>query len=96
MIGEAGNPESRRLCACSISKSLRARLPGIPASGRILAAFRRACIVQYGQGDLLALVAPDVGQGPLNAVVEHIPDAWLALRPGMPAQVDSSVIRLGG
>ena len=96
MTCEAGNSESRYLRAFSISKSLRARLPGVPARGRVLSAFRRACIVQYGQDDLLAMVAPEVGDGPLNAVTERIPDAWLALRPGVLALVQGSVIRLGG
>ena len=96
MTGEAGRPASSRLRAYSISKSLRAKLPGNPASGRVLAPFRRACIIQYGQDDLLALVGPTAGSGPLNAVVGHIPEAWLALQPGMPAQVQGSVIRLGG
>lgn len=96
MIGDGGKSAIRRLRAHSISKSLRARLPGVPASGSVLAAFRRVCIVQYGQDDLLALVAPNVGNGPLNAVVGHIPEAWSVLRPGMPAQVQGSVIQLGG
>ena len=96
MIGETGEPAFSRFRAYSISESLRARLPGVPAGGRVLAAFRRACVIQYGQDDLLALVTPDVGNGPLNVVMGHIPDAWLALGPGMPAQVQRSVIQVGG
>lgn len=96
MSRDAGRLEVRRLRAHSISKPLRAGLPGLPASGRVLSAFRRACIVQYGQDDLLAIVAPQVGNGPLNAVLEQIPGAWLALQPGEPVQVQRSVIQLGG
>jgi hypothetical protein len=88
-------PEIHRLCASSVSRSLRARLPDRPAGGRVLSAFRRACIIQYGQDDLLALVVPALGNGPLNAVVEHLPGEWTGLQPGVAVQVERNLFRVG-
>ncbi len=84
------------LCARSVSKSLRARLPDRLADGQVLSAFRRACIIQYGQDDLLALVAPELGNGPLNVVMEHFPGERTELQPGAPVQVQGDLFRLGG
>ena len=97
MCRVAGLPDAR-LClrACSVSRSLGARLPKQSADGLILSAFRRACIVQYGCDDLLAVVAPELGNGPLNAVIERIPDEWIDLQAGMPAWVQGGLLRIGG
>ena len=94
--GVANEPAiGHRLQARFVSRSLLARLPGLAAEGRVLASFGRACIIEYGGSDLLALVAPQVGNGPLNAVMERIPDEWSALQPNGPVRVQGSVIQLG-
>jgi len=93
--GAASEPAIRCLQARSVSRSLRARLLSLPTKGRVLASFRRAWIIEWDGADLLAIVAPQVGNGPLNAVMVQIPDAWPALQPGEPVQVQGSAIQLG-
>ena len=95
MCGAAGLPE---IClhARFVSRSLRDWMPEMPAAGRILSVFRRACIIQYDHDTLVALVAPELGNGPLNVVVERVPTEWQVLQPGMPVQLRGDRLRLGG
>jgi hypothetical protein len=81
--------------ACAISRSVRGALPKKPAAGRVLAVFRRACIIQCGHDMLVALVAPELGNGPLNVVMERVPGEWLVLQPGMPAQLQGDCMQIG-
>jgi hypothetical protein len=85
-----------RIRACSISRSVRDALPKMPAVGRVLSIFRRACVIQYGHDMLVALVAPELGNGPLNVVLARSPSAWLDLQPGMPVQLHGGRLQLGG
>jgi hypothetical protein len=91
-----GKPETRCLGVLSISKSLQARLPESPVVGRVLSAFGRACIVEYAQDELLAIVVPELGNGPLNAVIGCHPEWWRHLQPGTPVYVQDDVVQLGG
>ncbi len=59
--------------ARSISRSVRERLQRrTPAALRILAVFEHACdlLLATGTGEVIALVTPAIGDGPLNVVVE--------------------------
>ena len=85
-----------RIRACTISRSVRDALPKMPAVGRVQSVFRRACIIQYGPEMLVALVAPELGNGPLNVVMERVPSAWLDLQPGIPVQLQGGRLQLGG
>jgi hypothetical protein len=59
-----------RLQAHSISRTVLERLEAGPTTGRVLASFERACILETAAGQLVALVAQEIGDGPLNVVVE--------------------------
>ena len=61
----------------------------------MLLAFRRACIIQYGQDALLAIVTPDVGNGPLNVLMEQYPGECTEMQPGAPVEVQATRFRLG-
>jgi hypothetical protein len=73
--------------ARSLSRPVAEWLRGAPELGRILAAFRRVCIVQAGDDQLISLVAPEVGDGPLSIVLEQAPEDWSDLQPGSPVRV---------
>lgn len=88
--------EIRRLHARSVSRSLWDGLPKTPATGRVLSVFRRSCIIQCGRDGLLALVAPELGNGPLNVVLDRSFSAWLDLQPGMPVQLQVGRLQFGG
>jgi hypothetical protein len=80
--------------ASAISRPVRDALLRMPAAGRVIAVFRRVCIVQYDRDSLLALVAPDLENGPLNVVMERVPSEWSVLQPGMPAQLQGDCIQI--
>jgi hypothetical protein len=63
-----------QLGARSVSRQVREWLGEGPAVGRVLAVHRRACNLVTEQGDVIALVAPEIGDGPLNIVLGHWPD----------------------
>jgi hypothetical protein len=79
-----------------VSRSVRDRMPNMPAVGRTLSVFRRVCVVQFASEALVALVVPEVGNGPLNVVVEGSPGDWSALQPGMPVGLQGGRFHLGG
>jgi hypothetical protein len=56
--------------ARSISRPVRKRLHQARFVARVLAVFERACDLITDDGDVLALVTPQIGDGPLNIVVE--------------------------
>lgn len=70
-------------------------LRGAPNSGSVLAVFRRVCLIQAGNKRLLALVAPDVGDGPLSIVLEQAPKDWSGLQPGAPVRVGQDRVWCG-
>ena len=56
--------------ARSISRPVRERLHGGRFDGRVLAVFEHACDLITHDGDVVALVTSQVGDGPLNVVVD--------------------------
>jgi hypothetical protein len=84
-----------RLHACSVSRSLRDGLLQMQADGRVLSVFRRACVISYGHDAVLALVAPELGNGPHHAVMERAYSEWLDLQPGTLARLHGKRIQLG-
>jgi hypothetical protein len=81
------------LRAQSISRSAWEKLQKGPHRGHVLAVFERACALQTSGHDLVSLVLPEVGDGPLNIVVNDRPQSFHALQPGMPFQLEGN--RLG-
>lgn len=85
------------LIARSISRPVWERLLGRPFAARVLAVFDRACDLVTADGDVMALVTPQIGDGPLNVVVEAEPGGFAAVEPGMPARLgDGGHLRIGG
>jgi len=78
------------LDARSISRSVQDLLQGRPRRARVVAVFARACIAVTPNDRVLALVTPQVGDGPLNVVVgaggrgfaEVTPDSLVTLGGG--------------
>ncbi len=64
-----------------------------PASGQVLAAFERSCYVDL-DGQIVALVAPDLLNGPLNIVIESPNGTFQRLAAG--TRVSSAEIALDG
>jgi hypothetical protein len=90
------------LIARSISRPVQERLQGRPFAARALAVFDHACDLVTTDGDVVALVTPQIGDGPLNIVVEAEPGGFAAVEPGMPsrlagrAQHPVPLLRVGG
>ena len=72
----------------------RIQLASLPA--RVQAVFGHACNLTTPDGWMVALVLPQVGNGPLNVVVGGLSDGFQPVEPGMPAVLKRSHIRVGG
>jgi hypothetical protein len=70
--------------ARSISRTVSERLHTGPGLARVLAVFEHACNLLAADGDVIALVTPQVGDGPLNVVVEGGGGLCAVLHPGAP------------
>jgi hypothetical protein len=68
----------RRIAARSISKQVYGWLDRGQATARVFAVFDRACDLSANDGDVIALVAPQIGDGPLNVVLDDA--EWLCRR----------------
>lgn len=67
------------------------------ARGRVLSVHARACNLLLEDGRLLALVTPEIGNGPLSAVLDAGPAGWFErLAPGDPFNVHADGLWLGG
>lgn len=84
------------VAARSMSRSVVAQMPKPPAVGRLHSVFRRVCIIQCDNDSLVAVVAPEAGNGPLNVVLERMPAGWQNLQPGTAVRFDEKRVRIGG
>jgi hypothetical protein len=85
--------------ARSISRPVRERLRRLQKrqfSARVLAVFERACNLITQEGDVVALVVPQVGDGPLNIVVDGAPGCFAGLEPGAPVTLEGKQLQAGG
>jgi hypothetical protein len=88
-----------RLPALSISRPVRERLSQtgpISKIGPVLGVFERACHLAAPGGEVIALVLPHIGDGPLNIVVEGQARAFSAVEPGTTASLRDGHLCLGG
>ncbi len=83
------------LQAQSISRRVWAQLQGGTLRAQALAVFERACNLMTADGDVLALVLPQIGDGPLNIVVDGAPSDLALLKPGDPAQLTQDCLEVG-
>ena len=84
--------------ARSISRSarewlLRSRQGHPPV--RVLGVFERACDLVTHAGDVVALVVPQIGDGPLNIVIDGSARAFAGIAPGAPVTLDGDRLRIG-
>ncbi|MFN3285757.1 MAG: DUF2877 domain-containing protein, partial [bacterium] len=65
------------------------------AQGQVLATFRRSAYVAFSGSEeaVVALVAPDLGRGPLSLPAEGV--SWACLRPGDPVRLASFCLQAG-
>ena len=66
-------PYSEVFAALSVSRTVRERLDAGRFDARVLAVFERACNLVTPDGDVVTLATPQVGDGPLNVVVNGTP-----------------------
>ncbi|MCS7235506.1 MAG: DUF2877 domain-containing protein [Armatimonadota bacterium] len=70
------------------------RPAGSSSAGRVLAAFRRSAYLEFPRTDaVVAVVAPELGRGPLSLVVEGLPREPLGR--GTPARLSAGRLQVG-
>lgn len=80
-----------------------AKTGATPEPGSVLAAFERACHLVAPDGEIVSLVLPEVGDGPLNIVVERPVRSqrldrsgiFQGIQPGMDASLRGTCIQVG-
>ena len=87
---------SMHIVARSISRTMWERLWEGPFAARVLAVFEHACNLVTPEGRVVALVLPQIGDGPLNIVVHGRPGDFVAVEPGMSARLEGRRLRVGG
>ncbi len=85
----------RTITALSIARPLMEMLAVQPFSGRVLGRFERACNVVDGQGRVIALTLPEIGNGPFSIIVEDWPGLFDAFRLNQPAYADGRSLVIG-
>jgi hypothetical protein len=98
---------STHLVARSVARPVQALLQPWALNARVLATFAHVCDLVTAAGEVLALVDPEVGDGPLNLVVQAAAPAWedrepvsvlealSSPKPGMPVQLEGSALLVG-
>jgi hypothetical protein len=84
------------LQARSISRSVWEALGKTPFPGQIVAVYERTCTLEFPGGNLVSVVLPEIGDGPLNLVLEDSLGALPALQPGQEVRVEDRWLELGG
>ena len=85
-----------RAMARSISRPVWERFQERPFAARVLAVFEHACNLVTPGGRVVALVLPQIGDGPFNIVVDGGPADFAAIEPGMSARLEGKRLRVGG
>ncbi len=81
--------------ALSISRPIREQLAKACFSARVLTVFDHSCDLVTPGGDVIALVCPTVGNGPLNIVVDARPGAFARLNREDPAGTSVGQLQVG-
>jgi hypothetical protein len=88
-----------QLVARSISRPVRERLHRLcqdQSNACVLAVFERACDLVTHDGDVIALVSPQIGDGPLNVVVDGAADLFARVHTGAPVRLEEERLWVGG
>lgn len=86
--------EKRPLIARSISLPVRVQMERQPLDARVLAVFDHACDLTL-DGAVIALVTPQIGNGPLNIVVDAEPGDFALFQAGMPTSLGYHELQKG-
>lgn len=81
--------------ARSVSRPVWERVWDEPFTARVLAVFDRACNLITPDSHVAALVAPQIGDGPLNVVLDTKPDGFVSLEAGTLACLQEDRLRVG-
>jgi hypothetical protein len=82
--------------ALSISRAVRERLDAGRFDARVLAVFDRACNLVTPDGDVVTLAIPQVGDGPLNVVVNGTPGFFAGVGHGAPLRLAGDRLQVDG
>jgi hypothetical protein len=85
----------RTITGLSIARPLMEMLAVQAFSGRVLGRFERACNVVDGQGRVIALTLPEIGNGPFSIVVEDWPGLFDEFWVNQPAYADGRGLIIG-
>ena len=91
------------LQARSISRSVWETLNSTSFPGQIIAVYDRACTLTFPDGNVVSLVLPEIGNGPLNIVMTPggfppgagTPWALAALQPGQEVRLEDRWLEVG-
>jgi hypothetical protein len=82
--------------ALSISRAVRERLDAGRFDARVLAVFDRACNLVTQDGDVVTLVIPQVGDGPLNVVVDGASGLFAGVGTSAVAKLEGERLQVDG
>ena len=82
--------------ARSISRPVSEWLRAGRFDARVMAVFERACDLVTRDGEVVALVIPQVGDGPLNVVVDGGAGCFGPVQPGAVVTLEGDRLRVGG
>jgi len=84
-----------RIKASSISRSVAERLEQRLPAARVWAVFERSFHLVASDSQVTAVVLPEIGDGPINIVLDAHPSDLTTLEPGMPAALEDGRLRVG-
>lgn len=103
IIRRSSSVSKQRVKALSISRPVFDMVRKDGLTGRVLGNYRRACNLVTSEQEIIALVSPMIGNGPLNIVIEenvaleHVePESPAVLSNSQLVLGDSLVVLLGG
>lgn len=85
----------QEIFALFIARPLVEMLAVRPFAGQVLGRFDRACNLVDGQGRIIALTLPEVGNGPFSIVVAAQPELFKSLWVEQPAYTDGQDLVIG-
>ena len=88
-------PNLTHITARSISRPIHSTLRQEPFAASVLAAFDHACDLVTPAGDVIAVVALQIGDGPLNIVVDGKSGDFALLQPGTAARLKEANLQIG-
>ena len=81
--------------ARSISRTVADLLNAGQFEARVLAIFKRVCDLITHDGEVVAVVLPQIGDGPLNIVVNEATDLFAGIGPGAKVTLDGDQLQIG-